>query len=397
MEKLMKTAGMLGNIEIMSRMNKFLNQFDIEIAYDMEEILNNISNINSYSDIEAIIIYDEVRPKEQHKKLLYNIRSVLPNTLLVWCCKEQDRDEQFEVWAFSAVNLKHVLYINEKGEIPVNRLVDTLNAEHARLLQIEEAKKLKLESEASPTKDKQLTKQKIVERVVEKKIIVEKEVIVDRPTVVKGLLKIATFSVSGGAGSTSMAIKLGEQLSKYGKTAIIEVDKSASLQYAKPVANCEYRVLNKPEDLGDALYELYRSGFNLTVTDYGCLFNINSDGSIDETDDKSVNRVLLKEFIKADVKIGMAFTAPWQIEKLKFFLPGNMIFEGLCGRAHEELCFLTDGEVSKADKLLGIIKCFDRDIDMGALVETLLPDIAVNTKQQKRHGIFNLLTRSRTT
>ncbi|HEY5584175.1 MAG TPA: hypothetical protein VIK78_06755, partial [Ruminiclostridium sp.] len=264
---------------------------------------------------------------------------------------------------------------------------------HERLLHIEETKKQKLESEAKLTKEKQSPKQKVVERVVEKKVIVEKEVIVDRPTVVKGLLKIATFSVSPGAGSTTMAIRLGEQLSKYGKTAVIEVGNSNSLQYAKPASNCEYRVLNKAEEIGDALYELYRSGFNLTVTDYGCLFNINSDGSMDETDDRSVNRILLKEFIKADVKIGLAFTAAWHIEKLKFFLPGNMIFEGLCGRAHEELCFLTDGEVEKAEKSLGNIKCFSRDIEMSALAEKLLPDIAVNPKQRKQRGIFNLLTR----
>jgi hypothetical protein len=57
-------------------------------------------------------------------------------------------------------------------------------------------------------------------------------------------------------------------------------------------------------------------------------------------------------------------------------LPGNIIFEGLCGKAQEELCFLTEGEVAKAEKLLGSIKCFIRDVEMDSLVQALVPDIA---------------------
>lgn len=385
----MKIAGLLGNNEIRNGLNTFLNQCDIQIAYDMENVLNNVSNVINYTDIEAVIINEAARPKDQHKKLLYNIRAILPNVLLIWICREKEKDEQFEAWAFSAVNLKDNIYVNEKGEIPINRLVDVLTAEHERLKAIEEAKKLKVESENKSVRDKQQVKQKVVERVIEKPVIVEKEVIIDVPKVVKGLLKIATFSVSSGAGSTTMAVKLAEHLSKYGKVAVIEVDGSSSIQCAKAHANCEYRVLKKSEELGDALYELYKSGFNITITDYGCLFKVRSDGTIDQEDESAVNRILLKEFIKADVKIGMAFTAPWQLDKLNFFLPDNAAFEGLCGKAHEELCFLTDDDSIKAEKVLGRIKCFHRETDLGSLSEILFPDIVM--PKQKKHGIFSLL------
>ncbi len=393
----MKIAGLFENKEIMAGMNKFLNKFDISITYNMEELLNNVSNISSCQDLEAILIHATARPKEQHKKLLYNIRAIFPNTLLIWFCHETEKDEQFEAWAFSAVGLKHIIYINENGEIPVNRLVDTLTGEHERLVQQEAVKKQKQADNNKLFRVKPPPKEKIVEKVVEKKIIVEKEVIVDRPTVVKGLLKIATFSVSPGCGSTSMAVRLGQYLSQHGKTAVIEVDGSDSLQYAKPTANCDYRALKKPEELGDALYELYRSGFNITVTDYGCLFKISPNGSLDRNQEDSINRVLLKEFIKADVKLGLAFTAPWQLEKLKFFTPGNEVFEGLCGKAYEELCFFTDGEENKAEKYLNGIKCFNRDTDTDLLIQTLLPDIAVpkEKKQQRQFGIFRLLPRIR--
>lgn len=393
----MKIAGLFENNEIMSGINKFLNKFDISITYNMEELLNNVSNITSCQDIEAILIHAAARQKEQHKKLLYNIRAILPNTLLIWFCHEKEKDEQFEAWAFSAVGLKQIIYINENGEIPVNRLVETLTAEHERLVQLEEVKKQKQNVNNKLLKVKPPKKEKIVEKVVEKKIIVEKEVIVDRPTVVKGLLKIATFSVSPGCGSTSMAVRLGKHLSQHGKTAVIEVDGSDSLQFAKPTANCDYRALKRPEELGDALYELYRSGFNITVTDYGCLFRINSEGSLDPNQEDSINRVVLKEFIKADVKLGMAFTAPWQLEKLKFFTPGNEVFEGLCGKAYEELCFLTDGEESKAEKYLNGIKCYSRDSDTDLLIQALLPDMVKpnpkEKKQHRQHGIFRLLPR----
>ena len=139
----MKIAGLFENKEIMAGMNKFLNKFDISITYNMEELLNNVSNISSCQDLEAILIHATARPKEQHKKLLYNIRAIFPNTLLIWFCHETEKDEQFEAWAFSAVGLKHVIYINENGEIPVNRLVETLTGEHERLVQKEEAKKQK--------------------------------------------------------------------------------------------------------------------------------------------------------------------------------------------------------------------------------------------------------------
>jgi hypothetical protein len=393
----MKIAGLFASNEIMAGMNKFLNKFDISVTYNMEDLLSNVSNINNCRDIEAIIIHSAARPKDQHRKLLYNIRAILPNVLLIWFCAEKDKDEQFEAWAFSAVNLKDIIYINENGEIPVNRLVETLTAEHARLVRSEEAKKLKQTANNRPLRVKPPPKEKIVKKVVEKKVIVEKEVIVDRPTVVKGLLKIATFSVSPGSGSTTMAVKMGKHLSQCGKTAVIEVDGSDSLQYAKPTANCDYRALKKPEELGDALYELYRSGYNITVTDYGCLFKINSNGSVEPNNQESINRVLLKEFIKADVKLGLTFTAPWQLEKLKFFAPGNEVFEGLCGKAYEELCFLTDGEETKAEKILNGIKCYTRDIDINLLVQMLLPDIAApkQRKQQRQYGIFRLLPKIR--
>lgn len=386
----MKIAGLLENNEVRNGMNTFLSKFDIQIAYDMENILKNVSNVINYTDIEAVLIDGAVRPKDQHKKLLYNIRALLPNVLLIWFCREKDRDEEFEVWAFSAVSLKSVIYINDKGEIPINRLVDVLTEEHERLRSIEEAKKLKAESENKSVRDKQQVKQKVVEKIIEKPVIVEKEVIIDVPKVVKGLLKIATFSVSPGAGSTTMALKLAEHLSKYGKVAVVEVDGSSSLRYAKAFSNCEHRVLKKSEELGDALYELYRSGFNFTITDYGYIFKVRTDGTIDEEDETTVNRVLLKEFIKADVKIGMSFTASWQLEKLKFFVPGNKVFEGLCGKAHEELCFLTDMDYEKAEKILEGIKCFPRDINLNSLVPVLVPDIAI-PKQKKQHGIFSLL------
>ena len=386
----MKIAGMFRNNEIKDNMNKFLKQFDIEIAYDVEELFNDAAQSGAYSDLEAVIIQDVAKPKEQHKKLLYNIRSVLPNVLLIWCCREQEKDVQFEAWAFSAVGIKDIIYINEAGEIAVNRLVDALNSEHERLKRLEESRRQKAEQEVLHKKDKQPQKPKVVEKVIEKKVIVEKEVIIDRPTVVKGLLKIAAFSVSPGAGSTSMAIKLGEHLSRLGKTAVIEVDKSDSLQYAKLIPNCKYRSLLKREELEDAMYELYRCGFNIIITDYGCLFKIGTDGTLDE-DESSVNRGLLREFIKADVKIGMAFTSPWHIGKLKFFSRGNTEFEGLCGKAYEEMCFLTDGETARAQKILHGVRCFPREADMEALMQILLPDFSAQKQKKQPKGIFGIL------
>lgn len=387
----MKIAGIFESKETMDNMNKFLKQFDIVIAYDLEELLGNVTTIGNYSDIEAVIIHEAARPKEQHKKLLYNIRSVIPNVLLIWCCREQEKDVQFEDWAFSAVGLKDVIYINENGEIAVNRLVDALNNEHERLIRLEEKRKQNSEQNVSQKRDKQPTKPKIVEKVVEKKVIVEKEVIIDRPTVVKGLLKIATFSVSPGAGSTSMAIRLGDHLSKLGKTAVIEVDKSDSLQHAKLISNCEYRSLLRHEDLDDAMYELYRCGFNIIITDYGCLFKIGADGALNEKDESSVNRILLREFIKADVKIGMAFTAPWHIGKLRFFAQDNPVFEGLCGKAYEEMCFLTDGESTMAKKVLHGVRCFPRDSELNSLIQILLPDIAAPKQKKQPKRLFGIL------
>lgn len=386
---MMKIAGLLGSTEVKDGLNSFLNQCNIQITYDMENILGNVSSVLNHTDIEAVIIYEAARPKEQHKKLLYSVRSILPGVLLIWLCKDKEKDVQFEEWAFSAVSLKNILYINDNGEIPINRLVDALTEEHERLKAIAEAKRLKAEGENKTLREKP-SRERIVEKVVEKPVIVEKEVIINRPTVVKGLLKIATFSVSPGAGSTTMAIRLAEQLSRFGRTAVVEVDKSGSIQHAKAIPNCEYRVLKDSDDPGDALYELYKTGFNITVTDYGCLFKIRADGTIDEADENAVDRVLLKEFIKADVKVGMAFTAPWQLGKLKFFERGNMVFEGLCGKAYEELCFLTDEENwEKADNLLGGIKCFQRNVNMDGLVELLLPDIA--SPRKKQHAIFKFL------
>ncbi|PYG84239.1 hypothetical protein LY28_03744 [Ruminiclostridium sufflavum DSM 19573] len=386
----MKTGGIFESRETKDNINKFLKQFNIEIAYDMEELLKNPAGINSSGDMEAVIIHEAAVKKEQCKKLLYNIRSLLPEVLILWCCKEQDKDPQFEAWAFSAVGLRDIIYINEKGEIAVNLMLDALNSEHERLKRLEEEKNQKAGPDNISKRDKQPVKPKIVEKVVEKKVIVEKEIIIDRPRVVKGLLKIAAFSVSPGAGSTSMAVRLGEYLGSLGKTAVIEVDKSDSLQHAKLIPNCEYRSLPRQEDLDDAMYELYRCGFNIIITDYGCLFKTGTDGTLDEKNESAVNRILLREFIKADVKIGMAFTAPWHIGRLKFFARGSTEFEGLCGKPYEEMCFLTDGETARAQKILHGVRCFPRASEIDALIRILLPEIA--PKQQKQpKKIFGIL------
>lgn len=394
--EMMKLAGLFKNNEIKDNMNNFLKQFDIYIDYDLNELLSNVTTIGNYSDIEAVIIHEAARSKEQHKKLLYNIRAILPNVLIIWCCKEQQKDVQFEAWAFSAVGLKDIIYINENGEIAVNRLVDALNSEHERLKMLVEKSKQKTEQDISPKRDKQPIRPKVVEKVVEKKVIVEKEVVIDRPKVVKGLLKIATFSVSSGAGSTSMAVNLGEHLSKIGKTAVIEVDKSDSLQYANLISNCEYRSLLRHEDLDDAMYELYRCGFNIIVTDYGCLFKIGTDGTLNDKDESLVNRVLLREFIKADVKIGMAFSAPWQIGKLRFFEKGNEEFEGMCGKAYEEMSFLVDGETTRAQKVLHGVRCFSRDTDIDSIIQILMPEIATQKKEKQPKKIFGIFPKFNT-
>ena len=83
----MKIAGLLENNEVRNGMNTFLSKFNIQIAYDMENMLKNVSNVINYTDIEAVLIDGAARPKDQHKKLLYNIRALLPNVLLIWFCR----------------------------------------------------------------------------------------------------------------------------------------------------------------------------------------------------------------------------------------------------------------------------------------------------------------------
>ena len=361
----MKIAALLGDENFFIALNKALRVYDICIEQDIDIILKNTDATIDLTNIEALLIYEKARPKEQHKSLLYSIRSIFPNTLIVWF-SNNPRDYQFESWAYSAVALREIIEINDQGEIAINKLVEILSDEHDKKINA------LTNSEKVQTNDKNNVKSKIVTQYIEKKVIVEKEIIVDKPTIIKGLLKVATFSISPGAGSTTLALRIGKFIRQYGKTAVVEVDGSCSLQCAKKISNVDYLMVRKPEEINDAFYELYKAGFSIIVTDYGNLFRLSCDGAYDI--ENKQDKMLIREFIKSDVKFGMAFSAPWHVQRLEFFTEENAPIYGELGNLH----FLIDGmEIDKESSTFSGYKCFNRNIDMEKLIPLVLPDLAM--------------------
>lgn len=189
-----------------------------------------------------------------------------------------------------------------------------------------------------------------------------------KPIILHGLISIAVFSVSPGAGATTMAISLAEYLAKFGKTAAVGADGKIDLSFAKGKA--DYFIVDGT-NLGSVMYDLTRDGYKYVVADYGSLFDIDSSGQINYTVLPGM-RDLLLEFFKSGIKIGMGLSSPWHLDKFKFFMDGDLFSDKITDGSYH---FLFDKDVKSMKFRYGFKQIYNRsELNMEQLFSILVPE-----------------------
>lgn len=134
----------------------------------------------------------------------------------------------------------------------------------------------------------------------------------------KGKIFIGVFNICSGAGATSTAVELAENLANCGeKTICISLDGSADFEYInRKKCKAEYEMIVE-EKLVAALDLIY-SGMehNVILYDFGRILDIDSNGNLNTV---LAGQEVYREFLRCGYKVGLSFSDPWHDGKLKYF------------------------------------------------------------------------------
>lgn len=189
-----------------------------------------------------------------------------------------------------------------------------------------------------------------------------------KPIILHGLVTIAIFSVSSGAGATTMVTAMAEYLSKIGKTAAVGADGKIDLGFVKGKA--DYFIVDGT-NLSSVMYDLSRDGYKYVITDYGSMFDIDNSGQINYSSLPGM-RDLLLEFFKSGIKIGMGLSSPWHLDKFKFFMDGDMFSDKIMDGSY---FFLFDKDVKSLKFRYGFKQIYNRsELNMEQLFSIIIPE-----------------------
>lgn len=208
----------------------------------------------------------------------------------------------------------------------------------------------------------------VIEPIQEIDTVPENIQVTPKPIILHGLVTIAVFSVSSGAGATTMVTAMAEYLSKFGKTAAVGADGKIDLSFAKGKA--DYFIVDGT-NLSSVMYDLSRDGYKYVITDYGSIFDIDSSGQINYSALPGM-RDLLLEFFKSGIKIGMGLSSPWHLDKFKFFMDGDMFSDKIMDGSY---FFLFDKDVKSLRFRYGFKQIYNRsDLNMEQLLSIIIPE-----------------------
>lgn len=217
------------------------------------------------------------------------------------------------------------------------------------------------ESDTTETVSAELPTQSMTEK--------KKDQPASRPIIIHGLISIAVFSISSGAGATTMATRMAEYLARYGKTAAVAVDGKIDLSFVKGKAN--YFIVDGT-NLSSVMYELSRDKYQFVVTDYGAPFDVDNTGQVNYSTLPKM-RDLLSEFFRSHYKVGMGLSSPWHLDKFKFFMDGEMFADKIMDGSY---FFLFDKDVKSLRFRYGFKQIYSRaDLDMYQFLSIVMPDI----------------------
>lgn len=139
----------------------------------------------------------------------------------------------------------------------------------------------------------------------------------------KGKIYIGIFNICSGAGSTSVAVEIAENIANSGYATIcVSLDGSDDFQYINPKkCKSEYAILSE-QNLIAALDQIYSSNdYQVVIFDFGKIFDITSSGKLLKI---IAGKEVYQEFLRCGYKIGLSFSDAWHEGKLKYFIENKL-------------------------------------------------------------------------
>lgn len=397
----MYAIGMLGSDQSIRMLNEAFKKQGITLeARDFVTWEEITGFLLQNPDTAAVIIVERLSLVDGRENFIMKIREVDPDVRIIWCSGKDKRDTEFENWCYRQ-KVYDFFYPDKSGSYNVTEMGNCINKGRVTIKEEEvsgkQGKDNKLKNifgkygSGGSAKNRSNPEPVIKEIIVEKPVEVIREVYVDKPVetvyvekpievirnvvvekpVISGLITIAVYALTAGAGATSMVVALAECLAGFGKTAAVGVDGTNDLSYVKGKA--DYYVLTKDDEIASAMYELTHDQYKFIVTDYGNLFDINNNGVLNFESMQS-KKILLPEFFRSDYKVGMGFSVPWHVGKYKFFMEHEMFRDKIHDGSY---LFIFDDDVKKIISRYGFNRMFDRsDFKVDELASLIIPEMS---------------------
>ncbi|WP_324824328.1 hypothetical protein [Sinanaerobacter sp. ZZT-01] len=397
---------MLGSLENVRQLIPVFNQYGINLIDKdyvlIEEIIEGIQT--ERADIVLISDAALVGTEDGKREVIKAIREVDKEIFISLFINYEKPDEQFKNWAFgygvynlyyaidgnynfteimpeiknrsmpvSNKSVKVVEKIVEKvGEVekPIEKIIEKpIEKIVEKEVPIEVIKEVPIEVEKEVIKEVPVEVEKIVEKIVEKKIMV--------PTDAKlmGKITLGIFNLARGAGATTTAISLAENLQSLGyDTAVISMDDKIDLHYLDKKKNAAY-IIPAPGEKRLKLLEAYKNDYKFILLDFGNLFDILPTGQL-KTDRLTEKEYEIEEFFRCNYKIAVGFSDEWNAGKLNYFI-NNPAFDNL-----ETFIFSIRGLTDRIAKQYNLNFCSSTD----TALEILLMWLGIEQNRERLKG-----------
>lgn len=201
-----------------------------------------------------------------------------------------------------------------------------------------------------------------------------------KPNVSTGqYITIGVFSASRGAGATFTAASLAEKFAKAGfKTACVAYDGKSDFGYLGKSKVDYYFSENESEKRMQLTSVMSPgAGYNIIIVDFGNLIPVDSDGRLKMGNlaDKENDR---NELFRCNMKVGLCFNSPWDINKLLYFNNENAY-------AYNTIFGMVPYSDETADMFQNL-KIAERDSDV--LYICLSECLGLNTQKTKKKGLL---------
>lgn len=201
-----------------------------------------------------------------------------------------------------------------------------------------------------------------------------------KPNVSTGqYITIGVFSASRGAGATFTAASLAEKFAKAGfKTACVAYDGKSDFGYLGKSKVDYYFSENESEKRMQLTSVMSPgAGYRIIIIDFGNIVPVDSDGrlmmgSIADTENDR------NELFRCNMKVGLCFNSPWDINKLLYFNNENAY-------AYNTIFGMVPYSDETADMFQNL-KIAERDSDV--LYICLSECLGLNTQKTKKKGLL---------